>query len=254
MCPYSSCANISIGTSALRFTGYAFCSFSNFAANFAVSSIPSSSLFSSFFLLPSSFFLLPSSFSSLFLGVLCVLCVKSPPQQLPDLHRLVRVSPVHFPQHNINRPDARDHVRDQLTFDDHRQRLQVDERRRPEVHPQRMRRAVARHVASQFASRRLHRRESVSRRRRESFREYLEVVDERFHLRLHLFPLRRNDSRRFRFDRSGVRDFRHGLLDDLQALPHFRHADHVPPEAVRIRPHRHVKLKFLVARIRKRFT
>src|SRR5215472_7786788 len=55
--------------------------------------------------------------------------------------------------------------------------------------------------------------------------ENLEVIDERFHLRLHFFALWRDNPRRFGFDRPLVLDLVHGLPDDFQAFAHFRDAN-----------------------------
>ncbi len=52
---------------------------------------------------------------------------------------------------------------------------------------QRLRRSVTGDEATQFAARRFDGHEGLTRRRRKSLREDLEVVDERFHLRLHFF-------------------------------------------------------------------
>src|SRR4029077_12633788 len=91
---------------------------------------------------------------------------------------------VDLSQNNINRPDARDHVGNQLAGDQLRQGLQIDVRWRAKMRAQRFWRAVAGYKAAQFATRRFHRHKSLAGRRRKPFREYLEVVDERFHLRL----------------------------------------------------------------------
>src|SRR5579884_2986756 len=119
------------------------------------------------------------------------------------------------------------------------------------MHAQRFRRAVAGHKAAQFSPRRFHGHKCLARRRRKSFRENLEVVDQRFHLRLHLLALRRHDAWRFGPHWTFVRNFVQRLLHDAQALPHLLDANHVPPKTVRIRARRHFELKLLVARIRK---
>ena len=77
------------------------------------------------------------------------------------------------------------------------------------------------------------------------------MVDERFHLRLHLLALRRNDAGRFRSYRPFRRNLLHGLADNLQALAHLRNPDHVAREAVRIGARGHVEVKFIITGIRK---
>src|SRR5207237_5885179 len=102
--------------------------------------------------------------------------------------------PVDFSEHAVYRPDARDHVGNQLPFDELGQRLQIDERRGAEMHAKRLGRTVAGHEAAQLAARRLHGNKRLAGLRRKSLSENFEVVDERFHLRLHFFALRRDDS------------------------------------------------------------
>ena len=89
-----------------------------------------------------------------------------------------------------------------------------------------------------------------ARRRRKSFRENLEMVDERFHLRLHFLALRRNDARCFGLDRAVIGDLVHGLADDFQALAHFRDAHQIPRITIGFRARRHVEIKFFVRGIR----
>src|SRR5215471_20481294 len=108
---------------------------------------------------------------------------------------------------------------------------------------QRSRRAIACDVATQLTSRRLNRYVGVARRRGKALRKDLEVEDESFHLRLHLFALRRDDPWRFRLDRTGFRNFVHRLLDDLQAFADLRDAQHIAAIAIGIGPRRYVKVK-----------
>src|SRR5260370_37998319 len=87
---------------------------------------------------------------------------------------------------------------------------------------------VAGDETAQFPARRFNGNKYFARRRRKPFREYLEVIDERFHLRLHLFALRRDDARRIRLDRTFILDLFESLPDDLQAFAPFRDANQVP--------------------------
>ena len=135
-------------------------------------------------------------------------------------------------------------------FHHERQRLQIDERRRAEMHAQRLWRAIAGDETAQLAARRFHGDKRFARRRRKAFRENLEMVDERFHLRLHLLALRRNDARGVGLDRALVGDLVHGLANDFQALAHLRHAHQVPRIAIGFRPRGHVEIEFFVGGIR----
>src|SRR5215471_1297656 len=101
---------------------------------------------------------------------------------------------IHLAENYVDGTDTSNDVRDDLAFDDFRKRLQVDVRRRTEVAAQRLRRTVARDETTEFTARRFNGDVSFARRRGKSFGENFEVVDERFHLRLHLFALRRNDT------------------------------------------------------------
>ena len=87
---------------------------------------------------------------------------------------------VDLSQNDIDRSDARHHVRNQLAGHQLRQRLQIDIRRRAEMCARQFWRAVAGDKASQLAARRFHGRKSFARRRRKPFGKNLEVVDERF--------------------------------------------------------------------------
>src|SRR5437879_8128120 len=63
-------------------------------------------------------------------------------------------------------------------------------------------------------------RSNLARRRRKTLSEDLEMVDERFHLRLHFLAIRRHNPGRFRADGALGRDLRHGLADDLRSEEH----------------------------------
>ena len=62
--------------------------------------------------------------------------------------------------------------------------------------------AVAHDEVAQFAARRFDRLTNFALRDAKTFGHDLEVVDERFHLRLHLFAIRQNDARRVGPDRA----------------------------------------------------
>src|SRR6516162_7675898 len=123
-----------MGMSALRLTGYTFCSFSNLAASS---------------------------------GDICMALA------------------VHLAKNDVNRADAGDDIGDDLAFHDFWKRLQIDERRRTEVAAERFGRTVAGDEASEFSARRFDCDVGLAGCGRKSFGENLEVIDERFHLRLH---------------------------------------------------------------------
>src|SRR5260370_1412164 len=121
------------------------------------------------------------------------------------------------------------------------------------MNAQRLRRPIAGDENAQLAPRRLDGHENLARRGRKSLSENLEVVDERFHLRLHLLALGRNDAGRFRSHRTLRRNFLHRLADNLQALAHLRNSDHVAREAVRIGARGHIELEFFIAGVGENF-
>ena len=132
------------------------------------------------------------------------------------------------------------------------QRLQIHERRRAHLHAVGLRRAVAHYEVAHFAARRFDALIDLAGRRRKSFGENLEVIDQRFHLRLHLLALRRNDARRVGLDGAFRRNFAHGLANNLQAFAHLRHAHQVPRVAVGFGARGHVEVELLVARVREK--
>ena len=74
------------------------------------------------------------------------------------------------------------------------------------------------------------------------------MVDERFHLRLHLLAIRKHDLGRVRFDRS----FRHSierLPHDIDRLAQFGHPAHVTIKHVAFCAQRHLELEILVTRV-----
>ena len=79
------------------------------------------------------------------------------------------------------------------------------------------------------------------------------MVDERFHLRLHFFAVRRNDSRRFGANRAFRGNLVDHLANNLQAFAHFRDANDIAREAVGFGSRGHVELEVFIARIREHF-
>src|ERR1700744_2611453 len=112
---------------------------------------------------------------------------------------------------------------------------------------QRLLRTIARNEAAEFAAWRFDRRVRFTRWRSKTLGENLEVVDERFHLRLHLFAARRNDARRFGAKWPFRRHLVNRLANDPQAFAHFRDTYQISCEAIGFGARRHVELKFFVA-------
>ena len=117
------------------------------------------------------------------------------------------------------------------------------------MHAVRLRGAVADHVISHFAARRFYRLINLALRHGKAFRNNLKVIDERFHLRLHLFAIRKNHMRGVGFNRP----FRHAfnrLLHDADRFAQLLHPAHISGKDVAFCRHRHFELEVFVARIR----
>src|ERR1700751_4049961 len=112
---------------------------------------------------------------------------------------------------------------------------------------QRFRRTVAHDVAAEVAARRLDGAVCVSRWRRKTFGKNLEVEDKGFHLRLHFFPLGRNDAGSLGANRTLIGDFGPGLFDDFETFADSRYAHHVTAVAIGSGARGNVKFKFVVA-------
>ena len=127
--------------------------------------------------------------------------------------------------------DDRHGVGDEATAHHVRQRLDVDERRRPHVHPVRSGRTVAGDVATELAARALDGDVDLAGGHLEPLGEQLEVVDQRLHRLVDARPRRRRDL--LVLDpvvagRHGVED----LTDDAHRLTHLVDADGVTVEGV----------------------
>ena len=128
-------------------------------------------------------------------------------------------------------------------------RLQIAEARRAHVHAIRLRRSVAHDVVADLAARRFDRLIHFAGRNAEAFGHDLEVIDERFHLRLHLFALRQHHLRRVGLPGAFRHPFQR-LLDDARALPHLFQAHAIPRVHVVFGVHRDFEIELFVARIR----
>src|SRR5579862_9700264 len=114
-----------------------------------------------------------------------------------------------------------------------------------------MRRAVARDEKSQLTARRLNGLVDFARRRSETFRVNLEVIDEPFDRGFHLFARRGNNSGSGGLDGPFRRDFFHGLADDFDAFANFGYADLIAREAVACGLRLNVEIKLFIARVGK---
>src|SRR6201987_746987 len=114
-----------------------------------------------------------------------------------------------------------------------------------------MRGAVAGDKKSQLAARRFNRLVDFTRRRSETFRVNLEVIDEPFDRGFHLFARRGNNSGSGGLDGPFRRDFVHGLADDLDALANFGDADLIAGEAVARGLRLNLEVKLFIARVGK---
>src|SRR5260370_36093973 len=109
-------------------------------------------------------------------------------------------------------------------------------------------RAVADHVVAHLATRRLDSLIMLARWNGEAFGHDLEVIDEGFHLRLHLLAVGQNDFRRVGFGWTFGHAFE-GLPGDLARFPHFGHAADVACPDIAILRDRHFEFEFLIAAI-----
>ena len=123
--------------------------------------------------------------------------------------------------------------------------------RRLHLHAERLVRAVGHEVHAELAFRRLDGRVRLARRYGEAFGEQLEVVDQRFHVVLHLGAGRRSDLEVAQHHRAGIlAQPLHALLDDLVRLAHFLDAHEVAVVAVAVAAERDVEVDLVVARVR----
>src|ERR1019366_7375634 len=106
-----------------------------------------------------------------------------------SITRLPNLLPVDLPQHDIDTPNCRDHIRQQPSFAHLRKRLQIGQASRPHMHAVGLRSSITDDVIAHLAARRFYRLIYLARRHGKAFRDDFEVVDERFHLRLHLFAV-----------------------------------------------------------------
>src|SRR5690242_6608378 len=157
--------------------------------------------------------------------------------------------PVYLSQHNVNAADGGDHIGDEPAFAHFGQRLQVHIRGRAHVHAVGLGGAVADHVVAHFAARRFDCLVNLARGHGKALGDDLEVVDESFHLRLHLFALGEHYLGRVGLD-AALGEASQCLLHNFVGLAQFLDAHHVTGEHIAFGAQRHLKLKLVVGRVR----
>src|SRR6185312_781721 len=156
--------------------------------------------------------------------------------------------PVNLSQNNVDAADCRNDVGEQSSFAHFGKELHVGQARRAHVYSIRFRRAVANDVISHLAARRLDRLINLAFGNRKTFRDDLEVIDQSFHLRLHLLAIGYHHFWSVRFNGA----FRHaieGLAYNLDGFAQLRDAAHVAREYVSVLTHRHLELEIFVPRV-----
>src|SRR5580704_10473102 len=137
-----------------------------------------------------------------------------PETQSPDhpIAKSLNVLPVYFSQHDVDGSDRRYDICQQPPFTHLRQRLEVREARGPHVYPIGFGRAVTDDVIAHFAARRFDRLINLTYRHCKAFRNNLEVIDEGFHLGLHLLAFGQHNP--------GCIRFRWAFGHPVERLPH----------------------------------
>src|SRR5438309_7433277 len=109
--------------------------------------------------------------------------------------------------------------------------------------------AVTDHVIAHFTARRLNRLIDLTRRYSKAFRHNLKVIDEGFHLRLHLLAIGENDLKRVSFYPALWHAVQR-LLHNADRLPQLGYPAHVPRKNVAVLAHRDLEFEILVSRVR----
>ena len=117
------------------------------------------------------------------------------------------------------------------------------------MHSIRLAGTVADHVVPHFSAGRFHCLIDLTRWYRKAFRNDLKVIDEGFHLGLHLFTVGKHDSRSVSFYRAFWHPIQR-LPYDRDRFPQFLNAAHVARVDIAVLRDGHSKLEFLVARVR----
>ena len=107
-------------------------------------------------------------------------------------------------------------------------------------------RAVGDDVVAHLPARRFNSLIDLAGRHRESFRDDLEVMDQRLHLRLHFFAVGQHDLRRVGFDQPLGHSVQR-LLNHLHALAHFDEPNQIARPAIALGCNGHFELKFFIA-------
>ena len=146
-------------------------------------------------------------------------------------------------------PMRRDGIRDQRAFNHRRKALQISEARRAHVNAPGMRSSVAHHVVRDLPARRFHGLIRFAGGHAITLGDNLEMVDERFHLRLHLLAVGQHDMRRVGLPRALGHPFQR-LFHDARALAHLFYSHLEPRVHVVSVAHGDLEIEFFVGRIR----
>src|SRR3954449_132045 len=184
----------------------------------------------------------------------------APPDEAPTADRQARRrhlwwatafrSPVHLPEHDVERADHGGDVGEHVATAEEIHRLEVGEARRADLAAVGLVGAVGDEIDAELALRRLDRRIDLAGRHVEALGIELEVVDERLHRALHLAPLRRHDlvvlvrHRPLPFRQPQLFE---ALLHDTDRLAHLLHTDDLAVVVVAMPADRDVEIHLLVA-------
>src|SRR5271157_3394567 len=157
--------------------------------------------------------------------------------------------PVTISQHNVDAADGGHNVGDQAAFAHLPERLQIRKRRRTHMHSIRLGRAIAHNVIAHLAARRLDGHVHFARRHGESFGDDLKVVDERFHLRLHLLAVGQHDMWSVSLHRTFGNSFQR-LRGNLLRFAELGHAHQISRVNVSVLRDWDVELEVLISAVR----
>src|SRR6185312_9612544 len=161
--------------------------------------------------------------------------------------RVIARLPVYFPENDIHRPDNGDRVGDHVALRHLVHRGEVRKARRADLQAIRLVRAVRDEIDAELALGRLDRGVALALGHVHALGEELEVVDQLFHVRLHLDPRRRRDLVVRGHDRTGIgAQPVDALPDDAVGLAHLLDAHEVTVVAVAVLADRDVEVDLVV--------
>src|SRR5688572_6509268 len=160
-------------------------------------------------------------------------------------------SAIHFPEHDVLRADDGDDVREHVPANHLVQRREMHEAGRAALQAIRLVRAVRHEIDAEFTLRCFDRRVGVPDGDAVPLGEELEVMDERFHVALHLLAARRAHLAIVDHHRSwvGLQPL-HALADDAGRLAHLFDAHEIAVVAVPVHADRYVEIHAVVDFVR----